>query len=133
MSFSCSLMWLILLLCTILFFSPAVAQISETNFAHLRDLCTLNNGEACAQLANQLLKLPDRESYFFEAARAYEKACALEIIWACNNIGDQFYYGKFGRSRDLVKAIRYFELGCKKENEYACSRLVDILGDAERK
>lgn len=118
---------------TVLLYSSSAAQSPGGDFAHLRELCLLDNGEACAQLANRLLKLPNPEKFFSEAANAYDKACALEVVWACNNIADQFYYGKFGRTQDLVKAIGYFELGCKRKNEYACSRLFEIMGNTKRK
>lgn len=110
----------------------AMALGSENELYHWRELCRLDNGEACAQLAHALLERPDQERYQSEAGQAYDKACAFNIIWACNNIADQYFYGKFGRSRDLRKAIRYFEIGCKVKNMYACSRLLEIANDIDQ-
>ena len=109
--------------------TSSAAETVESDLKHQRELCELDNGEACAQLAHRLLKLPDHERHLVEAASAYDKACALKVIWACNNIGDQFFYGKYGRPKDLIRAIGYFQIGCKAKNGYACSRLREIAAE----
>ena len=109
--------------------TSSAAETVEVDLKHQRELCGLDNGEACAQLAHHLLKLPDHERYLVEAASAYDKACALKVIWACNNIGDQFFYGKYGRQKDLIRAVGYFQIGCKAKNGYACSRLHEITAE----
>lgn len=120
----------VLLLVGLISRAPA-EEAAEGDLDHQRRLCKLHSGEACAQLAHRLLKRSDRDRYLTEAATAYDKACALKVIWACNNVGDQLFYGKLGRPKDRLRAVGYFEIGCEAKDGYACTRLREIAADTD--
>ncbi len=64
------------------------------------------------------------------SSAAYERACTLGHVAACNNLGDAFEYGN-GVRRDLAHAGELYERACRMGEALACGNLGHLVENGE--
>lgn len=89
----------------------------------LSALCEKGVGLACTTLGT-LYRHGGKwlKADLMKARQSFERACAGEVPWACNDLGWYAEHGMAGE-KDLKRAATFYQKACDKEVEMACANL----------
>lgn len=102
--------------------SDLTVAVPSTNPAEvlLRQKCEAGSAWLCAQLGFYVSQRNGgKEQDRIDALKLYQLGCDRSIAWACNQLGEAYYYGT-GTEKNLSQARRLYELACPAGSTEAC-------------
>lgn len=105
------------------------ASCTEKDVSTCEAMCTKRDMESCYQLgvAQQFEKLPGGTT---AAAKSYEKACAANHEFACDNLASLLLQGS-GVPKNVPRAIELWTKSCDVGSPNGCGNLAVLYGRGE--
>ncbi len=104
-----------------------VKKDGKTAMGFLEKGCSLGDAKSCRNIGQLAVNMGASSETMQRLADQFGKACEMGDTQSCHDLGrkyDPFYKNKF--PKDVLKAVRYYRMGCDKGYAPACKELAVV-------